>query len=85
MLPVALPPIDGVLFGDMGVAWSAGQALYWSRPADFDVSKQRYPLASYGAGLRVNLYNYAIMRWDFAVPIDAGWRGYWRWSIGPDF
>ncbi len=84
-LPIGLPPIDGLVFADMGVAWSRNQTLYWTRPANFDVSRQRYPLASYGAGVRINLYNLAIMRWDFAVPIDAGWRGYWRWSLGPDF
>jgi Tol biopolymer transport system component len=84
-LPLSFPPIDGLIFADMGVAWSRNQTLYWTRPANFDVSRQRYPLASYGAGLRINLYNLAIMRWDFAIPIDAGWRGYWRWSLGPDF
>jgi Tol biopolymer transport system component len=85
VLPVTLPEIDGLFFGDMGVAWSRGQTVYWSRPANYNLSRQRYPLTSYGAGVRVNLYNIAIMRWDFAVPVDAGSRGYWRWSVGPDF
>ena len=29
-----------------------------------------YPLRSYGFGLRLNLFNYAILRWDYAVPVD---------------
>ncbi len=84
-LPLSLPPLDGVIFGDAGVAWSKDQTLYGSRPANYNLAGQRYPLTSYGAGIRVNLYNLAILRWDYAIPIDAGHHGYWRWSVGPDF
>ena len=69
-LPVDLPPLDGLFFYDGGLAWSSGQSVYLSRPVGYDVSKQRYPLRSYGFGLRLNLFNYAIVRWDYAVPID---------------
>ena len=56
------------------------------QPPNFDVSRQRYPLRSYGAGLRLNLFNYAILRWDYAVPIDqAGHKGVWTWSLWPSF
>ncbi len=85
-LPVDLPPLDGLFFYDAGLAWSSGQAVYLSRPANYDVSNQRYPLRSYGFGLRLNLFNYAILRWDYAVPVDqAGHRGVWTWSLWPSF
>ncbi len=85
-LPVDIPPIDGVLFYDSGIAWSRGQSVYLSRPPNYDNATQRYPLRSYGFGLRLNLFNYAILRWDFAIPVDQnGHRGVWTWSLWPAF
>jgi Tol biopolymer transport system component len=85
-LPMELPPLDGLFFYDAGLAWSSGQSVYMSRPQGYDVSRQRFPLRSYGFGLRLNLFNYAIVRWDFAVPIDqAGHKGRWTWSLWPSF
>jgi Periplasmic component of the Tol biopolymer transport system len=85
-LPVDLPPLDGLFFYDIGLAWSQGQKVYLSKPFNYDVSTQRYPLRSYGFGLRLNLFNYAILRWDYAVPIDqAGHKGVWTWSLWPSF
>ncbi|MEX2154878.1 MAG: hypothetical protein WD825_16165 [Gemmatimonadaceae bacterium] len=87
LLPIALPPLDGLLFFDAGMAWSNDKALYGSRPVNYDANKQRYPLRSYGFGLRLNLFNYAILRWDYAVPLDheGGKRGFWTWSLWPSF
>jgi hypothetical protein len=86
VLPVDLPPIDGLFFFDAGIAWSRHQAVYASQPANFDVAAQRYPLRSYGAGLRLNLFNYAILRWDYAIPIDTpGHHRFWTWSLWPSF
>jgi outer membrane protein assembly factor BamA len=85
-LPVDLPPLDGLFFYDAGLAWSAGQSVYLSRPDGYDVSSQRYPLRSYGFGLRLNLFNYAIVRWDYAVPVDQpSHGGRWTWSLWPSF
>ncbi|HXD49958.1 MAG TPA: BamA/TamA family outer membrane protein [Gemmatimonadaceae bacterium] len=85
-LPVDLPPLDGLVFYDAGLAWSRGQSVYGARPANYDVTKQRYPLRSYGFGLRLNLFNYAILRWDYAIPVDQeGHRGVWTWSLWPSF
>lgn len=85
-LPVDLPPLDGLLFYDAGLAWSRGQRVYGFRPDDYDVHSQRYPLRSYGAGLRLNLFNYAILRWDYAIPVDqTGHKGIWTWSLWPSF
>ena len=84
--PVELPPLDGLFFYDAGLAWSAGQTIYGARPANYDLNTARYPLRSYGFGLRLNLYNYAILRWDYAIPVDQpGHRAVWTWSLWPSF
>ena len=84
--PIELPPLDGLFFYDAGLAWSRGQSVSGTRPAGYDVARQRYPLRSYGAGLRLNLFNYAIVRWDYAIPVDQpGHKGIWTWSLWPSF
>ena len=82
----ALPQVDGVAFFDAGLAWSAGQRVLGSRPSGYDATAERFPLRSYGVGLRVNLYDYAMLRWDYAVPLDQPERrGFWTWSLWPGF
>ncbi|MBA3890505.1 MAG: PD40 domain-containing protein, partial [Gemmatimonadaceae bacterium] len=84
--PFAIPQLDGAAFFDVGVAWSADQQLFASRPPEYDAMRQRYPLRSYGASLRMNLFNYATLRWDYAVPLDQPERkGFWTWSLWPSF
>ena len=79
-------PVDGLIFGDAGVAWSKGQSLTLSKPANYDWQKQRYPLRSYGYGFRVNLFNIAILRIDKSYPLDAASKkGYWFWTLGSSF
>ena len=87
LLPIALPPLDGLFFFDEGMAWSKNQVVYGSKPTNYDGNRQRYPLRSYGFGLRLNMFNYAILRWDYAVPLDqpGGRRGFWTWSLWPSF
>ncbi len=85
-LPIGLPPIEGLVFYDMGLAWYKGQTISLSQPADYDLNLQRYPLRSYGAGIRVNLFNLAILKWDYAIPLDKPERkGIWTFSLGPSF
>ena len=84
--PVSLPQVDGVVFFDAGVAWTGGQSVHASRPVDYDPVKHRYPQRSYGFGLRANFFNYAVLRWDYAVPVDySDRRGFWTWSLWPSF
>ena len=86
LLPVSLPPVDGLVFYDWGMAWSKDQTVYGSRPANYDLAVQRYPLRSYGFGIRLNLFNIALIRWDYAVPLDGSLkRGYWFWTLGQSF
>jgi hypothetical protein len=81
-----LPPVDGLLFWDGGLAWSAGQKPHLGNaPEGNDPSINRYPLTSYGAGLRVNLFNLAILRWDYAHPLVGGRKPNWTFSLGASY
>jgi outer membrane protein assembly factor BamA len=75
-----LPPVDGLLFYDAGLAWSKGiKPHLGNAPAGFDPNTDRYPLTSWGAGLRVNLFNLAILRWDYARPLVGGRKPNWSY------
>jgi Tol biopolymer transport system component len=81
-----LPPVDGLLFYDAGLAWSKGQTPHLGpAPAGNDPTKDRYPLNSWGAGLRVNLFNLAILRWDYARPMVGGRKPNWTFSLGASY
>jgi Tol biopolymer transport system component len=85
-LPIGIPPVDGALFYDAGLAWSAGQSIHLSKPANFDPNKDvdRYFLRSYGATIRMNLFNLAVLSWSVARPLDRpGYKRFnWTFSIG---
>jgi Tol biopolymer transport system component len=86
VLPIALPPVDGLVFYDAGMAWRGGQSVSWTRPESYDPAFNRYPLRSWGLGVRMNLFGFALLRWDYAKPLDranADW--YWSWTLGPSF
>ena len=86
VLPISLPSVDGAIFYDEGLAWSRGQTVYASRPQNYDLTRERYPLRSYGLSLRLNLFNYALVTWDYAIPLDQpGRHGFWTWSLWPSF
>jgi outer membrane protein assembly factor BamA len=86
VLPIALPPIEGLFFYDAGMAWSQGQSVTLTKPANYDPNTQRYPLRSFGYGVRMNLFGLAILRWDYAIPRDSfDNKGYWWFSLGPSF
>ena len=81
-----LPPLDGLIFYDAGLAWSKGQTAHLGRPpAGTDPNFNRYPLTSWGAGLRVNLFNLAILRWDYAIPLATGRKPNWTFSLGASY
>jgi Omp85 superfamily domain len=86
LLPISLPPVEGLFFAEGGAAWSAGQTLTLKKPANYDYRENRYPLRSYGAGIRLNLFGFALVRWDYSIPLDRPVkRGFWTWSLGPSF
>jgi hypothetical protein len=40
-------------------------------------------LTSWGAGVRLNLFGFAILRMDYVVPLaTAERRGHWSWVLG---
>ncbi|MFL5486027.1 MAG: hypothetical protein ACJ77T_09700 [Gemmatimonadaceae bacterium] len=81
-----LPPVDGLIFYDAGLAWSKFQTPHLGRaPEDNDPDTDRYPLTSWGAGLRVNLFNLAILRWDYARPMSGGRKPNWTFSLGASY
>jgi hypothetical protein len=86
LLPIGLPPVDGLVFYDAGMAWRSGQDISWSRPLNYDEGSMRYPLKAWGFGIRLNLFGFALMRWDYAIPLDRGdSKGYWIWTLGQSF
>ncbi|MBX3175208.1 MAG: PD40 domain-containing protein [Gemmatimonadaceae bacterium] len=86
ILPISLPPVDGLFFYDFGMAWTAGQKLHLARPSNYDFLSDRYPLRSYGFGIRLNLFGVALVRWDYSIPLDGVRRdGYWFWTLGQSF
>jgi Tol biopolymer transport system component len=81
-----LPPVDGLLFYDAGLAWGKGITPHLgTAPLGFDPNKDRYPLTSWGAGLRVNLFNLAILKWDYARPLVGGRKPNWTFSLGASY
>jgi outer membrane protein assembly factor BamA len=83
---IPLPPIDGLFFYDAGVAWTKGQSVLFKQPANYDYTKERALLRSYGFGLRMNLFNLAIVRYDFAVPANRpGAKPFGTFSLGASY
>jgi hypothetical protein len=82
-----LPPVDGLIFYDAGLAWSKGITPHVGRAPDqgFDPTTDRYPLTSWGGGLRVNVFNLAILRWDYARPLRGGRKPNWTFSLGASY
>ncbi|MDT8435970.1 MAG: BamA/TamA family outer membrane protein [Gemmatimonadota bacterium] len=87
-LPLNFPALDATLFFDLGVAWTPGRSsLVLQRDRDDDIVRRRAPLASYGAGIRLNLF-FAILRLDYAVPTGRSrgpGDGIWSVSVGEIF
>jgi hypothetical protein len=58
--------------------------LAWSREAGQDPFLWRTPLYSWGFGLRLNVF-YAVLRLDYAVPLNRARRGVFSVAFGPSF
>jgi hypothetical protein len=85
-LPVGLPPVEGAVFYDVGVAWNEGQTVATSRDPGETVLTVRTPLRSWGGSIRVNALGFIILRFDYTKPLDRSYdRAYWTVSIGPTF
>ncbi|HEV8196183.1 MAG TPA: BamA/TamA family outer membrane protein [Gemmatimonadales bacterium] len=86
LLPQGFPDLEGVLFYDAGMAWEGGMTLKLKRDPGDDPEHVRSPLTSTGVGVRANLFNFLILRADYAFPLQRpGVHGYWMISLGPTF
>jgi hypothetical protein len=72
-------PLEGVIFGDAGVAWTSDQ-----KPSFAD--GPRDVVRSVGAGVRVNAFNFAVVEFDAVRPLDRPGRGWlFQFNISPGF
>ena len=88
-LPVGLPPIEGALFYDMGLAWngtscdgSPGSCVVWNRGSQ-DQEVYRTPLRSWGGSIRMNFLGFVVLRFDYTKPINRPDHpnAYWTVSL----
>ncbi len=86
-LPVGLPPIEGALFYDIGLAWNSDSRIVWNRASDANFETVRKPLRSWGGSLRVNVLGFVVLRIDYTKPLDRPEHPspYWTLSVGPTF
>ncbi len=85
-LPVGLPPIEGAIFYDAGLAWDSNSKLVWSRSSDQDPETVRAPLRSWGGSIRINFLGFVVLRFDYTKPLSRPHDNpYWTVSLGPTF
>lgn len=85
-LPMLVPPLEGAVFFDAGVAWSDGTRLVVNRRAGDDLAEVRAPLASWGVSVRGNVLGFLILRLDYTKPLSRRLNGaYVTLSLGPTF
>jgi Tol biopolymer transport system component len=88
-LPLAFQGIRGILFLDAGTAWDDNQSF---KPIGGDPDRDGFYLndikASYGFGVRMNVFGFLIARWDLARKTDLDttlgpWVG--RFALGAEY
>ena len=87
LLPVGLPPVEGAVFFDIGMAWDEHSIVKWEREAGDTYTRVRTPLKSWGGSIRTNFLGAVILRFDYTRPLDRPTynKAYWTVSIGPTF
>ncbi len=85
-LPVGLPPIEGALFYDAGLAWDSHSIIKWQRDANDSPENVRVPLRSFGGSIRMNFLGFVVLRFDYTKPLSRPHdSSYWTVSLGPTF
>ena len=86
-LPLGVPPIEGAVFYDVGLAWDENSTVRLQQePGDERDPAVRVPLHTVGGSLRMNLLGFVVLRLDYARPINRpGVGGLWTLSLGPTF
>jgi outer membrane protein assembly factor BamA len=82
-----LPPIEGAVFFDAGMAWNQNSVIKWDGSDDTNTLNVRSPIASWGVSARMNLYGLLILRLDWAFPLrrEPFYGNYVTLSLGPTF
>ncbi len=84
--PITLPPMEGAVFFDAGMAWDERSSVSLRREAVAEVATTRVPLTSVGASIRANLWGLAVLRADYTKPLSRpNRRAYVTISLGPTF
>jgi hypothetical protein len=81
---LGLPPIEGFLFADGGVAWNKATDPTLTRGVP-TTATDRGLMTSAGAGARVNLFGIMVVEIDYvnAFERDKGWH--WQFNFVPGF
>ncbi len=87
LLPIGLPPVEGAIFFDIGMAWDEHSVIKWERDPGDSYLRVRAPLKSWGGSIRTNFLGAFILRFDYTRPLDRPTynKAYWTVSIGPTF
>jgi hypothetical protein len=85
-LPPGIPPVEGAIWGDVGIAWDENSTLALQRRPGDDLINVRTPATAVGLSLRTNIFGIMILRADWAFPLDRRLvNHYWTISFGPAF
>jgi outer membrane protein assembly factor BamA len=75
----SLPPVEGALFYDAGVAWRSGELARL-------VKRPRKPVSSYGATLRFNVLGFFIAQLSYVKPQQRPLKSWFlEFSVTPGF
>ncbi|MEE8477758.1 MAG: hypothetical protein V3S19_05275, partial [Gemmatimonadales bacterium] len=85
-VPPGVPPIEGAVWGDVGIAWDKNSTLAFQRRPGDSPFNVRTPSTAVGFSLRTNIFGIRILRADWAFPLSRSAVGnYWTISFGPAF
>jgi hypothetical protein len=81
---IGLPPIEGFIFGDAGLAWTQATSPVFK----FDVpasAGDRGIMSSFGAGARINVLGMLVVEIDYVKPLVSERDWHWQFSFVPGF
>jgi Tol biopolymer transport system component len=85
-VPQGFPPIEGAFWYDVGMVWDQNSILRWNRRPGDDPVRVRTPLQVFGGSLRANVFGFAVVKVDYAIPRGRNGVGsVWIFSLGPAF
>jgi Tol biopolymer transport system component len=80
-----LPPVEGFLFADAGVAWRSGVTPVFRRGLAADPESRRPFVTSVGTGARINLLGLFILEAAYVNPLDRARGWHWQLALQPGF